>query len=80
MQLGFGWSNGVILDLLYRYGDQLSSTEDETTEATENVEEIIIVENIIDQTTLPSKSSTNMGSVVMSFIALVVTVVAGYIG
>ncbi|XP_065165308.1 trehalase-like isoform X2 [Atheta coriaria] len=80
VQLGFGWSNGVILDLLYRYGDQLSSTEDETTEATENVEEIIIVENIIDQTTLPSKSSTNMGSVVMSFIALVVTVVAGYIG
>lgn len=26
VQLGFGWSNGVVLELLYKYGDKLSLT------------------------------------------------------
>lgn len=26
IQIGFGWTNGVIMDLLAKYGQQLSST------------------------------------------------------
>ena len=29
VQLGFGWTNGVIMDLLNMYGDKLSPVEDE---------------------------------------------------
>lgn len=31
VQLGFGWTNGVILDLLHLYGSRLSSDENDFT-------------------------------------------------
>lgn len=27
VQLGFGWSNGVVMELLHKYGETLSGTE-----------------------------------------------------
>lgn len=37
IQLGFGWSNGVILQFLADYGDQLKSSGSETEEKCEKL-------------------------------------------
>ncbi|XP_017782171.1 PREDICTED: trehalase isoform X2 [Nicrophorus vespilloides] len=71
VQLGFGWSNGVIMDLLYRYGNELSYSELYT------LEDISEVAEPMEGAATGAKT---IGQIMTGFVALAVTIAAGYIG
>lgn len=66
VQLGFGWSNAVIMDLLYRYSDQLT-VDDPPLPLTSSVQEARV-------------SSSSISSITTALIALLVSLSAGFIG
>ncbi|KAH1030103.1 hypothetical protein HUJ05_003228 [Dendroctonus ponderosae] len=66
IQLGFGWSNGVIMDLLYRYSDVLT-VDDPSLLLTSSVQEAKV-------------SSSGISSITTALIALLVSLSAGFIG
>lgn len=66
VQLGFGWSNGVIMDLLYRYPNTLR-VEDPPEPVTSSVQEARV-------------SSSSISSITTALIALLVSLTAGFIG
>ncbi|CAH1103606.1 unnamed protein product [Psylliodes chrysocephalus] len=67
VQLGFGWTNGVIMDLLNRYADKLSAEDTQP-----------MVENIAS--TLYSTPSSGISSITTALIALLVSLTAGFTG
>lgn len=67
VQLGFGWSNGVILDLLNRYGDKLTA------------EDRFVATFHSNSTPQPVVVST-AGQVMTGILALVISLAAGFIG
>jgi alpha,alpha-trehalase len=74
-QVGFGWTNGVIMELLDKYGDRLTArdrfTEPESKPNYQSDSRI----NIAAAAPLPS-----VGQVLTGILALVVTLAAGCIG
>ncbi|KAG6803549.1 trehalase isoform X1 [Apis mellifera caucasica] len=67
VQLGFGWSNGVIMDLLNRYGDKLTA------------EDRFVATFHSNSTPQPVVVST-AGQVMTGILALVISLAAGFIG
>lgn len=76
-QLGFGWTNGVIMELLDKYGDRLTVRdrffEPESKPNYQSESRI----NVAAATTTPLSS---LGQVWTGILAVVVTVAAGCIG
>lgn len=75
LQVGFGWTNGVIMELLYKYGDRLTAldrfTEPESKPNYQSDSRI----NVAAAASLPS-----VGQVLTGIVALVVTFATGCIG
>ncbi|CAG9855039.1 unnamed protein product [Phyllotreta striolata] len=67
VQIGFGWTNGVIMDLLYRYADKLAVEDPHP-----------VVENVASS--LFSSPSSGISSITTALIALLVSVTAGFTG
>ncbi|KAJ8927243.1 hypothetical protein NQ314_020323 [Rhamnusium bicolor] len=69
-QIGFGWTNGVIMDLLNRYANELTADDPPptTTESAASTQEF------------PGGASTSMSSITTALIALLVSLTAGFIG
>ncbi|KAL1493122.1 hypothetical protein ABEB36_011243 [Hypothenemus hampei] len=65
VQLGFGWSNGVIMDLLHRYPDL--TVDDPPLAASSSVQQ-------------PRIASSSISSITTALIALLVSLSAGFIG
>lgn len=68
LQQGFGWTNGVIMDLLWRYSDSLT------------VEDPAPGPEPMTQTHKGEVSSSSITSIVTALIALLVSLTAGFIG
>ncbi|XP_050313151.1 trehalase-like isoform X2 [Anthonomus grandis grandis] len=66
VQLGFGWTNGVIMDLLWRYADKLT-VDDPPLPLTSSVQEARV-------------SSSSISSITTALLALLVSLSAGFIG
>ncbi|XP_060536907.1 trehalase isoform X2 [Cylas formicarius] len=66
VQLGFGWSNGVVLDLLHRYSDRLTVEDPPVTTSS-------VVQNLRVQ-------SSSINSITAALIVLLVTLSTGFIG
>ncbi len=71
VQLGFGWSNGVILDLLDKYGDQLTA---------ENNFEGNEVPSPVESTAGPTTGVSTAGQIMTGILALIISLAAGFIG
>ncbi|CAG9816903.1 unnamed protein product [Phaedon cochleariae] len=67
LQQGFGWTNGVIMDLLYRYGDDLTVEDPEPAVKSQNSQS-------------SSSASSSITSITTALIALLVSLTAGFIG
>lgn len=67
VQKGFGWTNGIVMNLLWRYSDRLT-VEDATLPPEPVVEE------------RKSESSSSMSSITTALIMLLVSLTAGFIG
>ncbi|KAJ8918740.1 hypothetical protein NQ315_015060 [Exocentrus adspersus] len=70
VQLGFGWTNGIIMDLLSRYSNEL--TADDPPPSTEDPSS--------STQALPGTSSSSISSITTALIALLVSLTAGFIG
>lgn len=68
VQLGFGWSNGLIMDLLDKYGDRLT--------AEDHFVHYDIVQNSAPQQVVVSTA----GQVMTGILALIISLAAGFIG
>jgi alpha,alpha-trehalase len=69
VQLGFGWSNGLILDLLDKYGDRLTADN----------------HFVPSETTTPNTAAqiigvSTAGQVMTGVLALIISLAAGFIG
>ncbi|XP_050583012.1 trehalase-like isoform X5 [Bombus affinis] len=65
VQLGFGWSNGIIMDLLNKYGDRLTAED-----------RFVIVQSLAP----PAVVVSTAGQVMTGILALVISLAAGFIG
>lgn len=68
VQQGFGWTNGVIMNLLWRYHDSLT-VEDPTPPLEQ-----------LTESPKTTKSSSSISSITTALIALLVSLTAGFIG
>lgn len=68
VQLGFGWSNGLVMDLLDKYADRLTAEDHFTRDN--------VVENSAPQQVVVSTA----GQVMTGILAIVITLAAGFIG
>lgn len=71
VQLGFGWTNGVIMDLVHRYGDDLRLEESIPEE---------YVQDVPQSEKMVAASSSSFGQISTALVALVISVAAGFIG
>jgi alpha,alpha-trehalase len=69
MQLGFGWTNGIIMDLLDRYHDELTAEDPPPAPPKAQAEGPKV-----------SASSSNFGQISAALIALMISLTAGFIG
>jgi alpha,alpha-trehalase len=69
MQLGFGWTNGIIMDLLDRYHDELTAEDPLPAPPKAQAEGPKV-----------SASSSNFGQISAVLIALMISLTAGFIG
>ncbi|RLU23209.1 hypothetical protein DMN91_003412 [Ooceraea biroi] len=67
VQLGFGWSNGIVMDLLDKYGDKLTA------------EDYFLPGSVVENAAPPQTVST-AGQMLTGLLALVISVAAGFIG
>ncbi|XP_026671283.1 trehalase isoform X4 [Ceratina calcarata] len=68
VQLGFGWSNGLVLDLLDKYGDRLAAEDH-------------FVPNDVVQNSAPQQVVVSTaGQVMTGILALIISIAAGFIG
>lgn len=65
VQLGFGWSNGIIMDLLNKYGDRLTAED-----------RFVIVQS----TASPPVAVSTAGQLMTGILALLISLAAGFIG
>lgn len=72
-QLGFGWSNGVILDLLNMYGDRIQ-VEDNLLKDTE------ADDDYGDEDYNSSASSSTFSQIFAGLLVLLVSLMTGFIG
>nr|CAH7759373.1 unnamed protein product [Callosobruchus chinensis] len=70
LQLGFGWTNGVIMDLLAKYANQLTAEDPPT----------IIRAQAITQEHSASMVSSSISSITTALLALLISLTAGFIG
>ncbi|XP_076176927.1 trehalase isoform X2 [Ptiloglossa arizonensis] len=69
VQLGFGWSNGIIMDLLYRYGDRLTA------------EDHFVQDDVVQTISVPPPVVVSTaGQVMTGILALIISLAAGFIG
>lgn len=71
VQLGFGWSNGVVMDFLYKYGNELSL--DFTNNEIDKPEEI----KAEHPANISKESNLQISTVLL---AVIVSLMAGFIG
>ena len=69
VQLGFGWSNGLILDLLAKYGDQLTAENRFVPSDQPLKNEAPLVAGV-----------STAGQVMTGILALIISLAAGFIG
>ncbi|XP_078048577.1 trehalase isoform X2 [Augochlora pura] len=69
VQLGFGWSNGVVMDLLDKYGDRMT--------AEDRFVQTEVMENAASQ---PAVVVSTAGQVMTGLLALIISLAAGFIG
>ncbi|XP_076675523.1 trehalase isoform X2 [Andrena cerasifolii] len=68
VQLGFGWSNGIVMDLLDRYGDRLTAEDH-------------FVDDDVMQSAAPQQVVVSTaGQVMTGILALIISLAAGFIG
>lgn len=70
LQVGFGWTNGVIMELLLHYGSQLSAEERFSA----------VMSASMEASTADSKASTVLAGVATALLALLTAFAAGCIG
>ena len=68
VQLGFGWSNGIIMDLLDRYGDKLTA------------EDHFVGNNVVQNAAPQQVVVSTAGQVMTGILALIISLAAGFIG
>lgn len=69
VQLGFGWSNGLILDLLDKYGDRLTS------------ENHFVPSDVTTRNIAPQMAGVSTaGQIMTGILALIISLAAGFIG
>ncbi|XP_057324477.1 trehalase-like isoform X2 [Microplitis mediator] len=76
VQLGFGWSNGLILDLLNKYQNRLSADSHFIPTLTIDTNELAF-ENLIPNTV---GGVSTAGQVMTGLLALIISIAAGFIG
>lgn len=67
VQLGFGWSNGVVMVLLDKYGDRLTA------------EDYFLPDIVVENAASPPVVST-AGQMLTGILALIISLAAGFIG
>ncbi|KAJ8983512.1 hypothetical protein NQ317_012003 [Molorchus minor] len=70
IQLGFGWTNGIIMDLLHRYAGELTADDPPPT----------TTDSSPSSQAYPSVSASSISSITTALIALLVSLTAGFIG
>ncbi|KAK0074505.1 hypothetical protein PV325_008247 [Microctonus aethiopoides] len=73
VQLGFGWSNGLVMDLIDKYGDRL--TADNRFEL-----DSVVNEKVDEQTLSAAGSVSTAGQMMTGFLAIIISIAAGFIG
>ncbi|CAK9805141.1 unnamed protein product [Anthophora quadrimaculata] len=68
VQLGFGWSNGVIMDLLDKYGDRLTA------------EDHFVHDDVLQSSAPQQPVVSTAGQVMTGILALIISLAAGFIG
>ncbi|CAK9819937.1 unnamed protein product [Anthophora plagiata] len=68
VQLGFGWSNGVIMDLLAKYGDRLTA------------EDHFVRDDVLLSSAPQQPVVSTAGQVMTGILALIISLAAGFIG
>ncbi|CAK9825716.1 unnamed protein product [Anthophora retusa] len=68
VQLGFGWSNGVIMDLLAKYGDRLTA------------EDHFVRDDVLQSSAPQQPVVSTAGQVMTGILALIISLAAGFIG
>ncbi|XP_050527394.1 trehalase [Daktulosphaira vitifoliae] len=74
VQLGFGWTNGIIMEFLHKYGSRITA-EDKFTEASQ-----IRASAIESSSSFNSKSVSSVTQVMTVMLAILATISAGCIG
>lgn len=69
VQLGFGWSNGLVMDLLDKYGDRLTAEDHFVTSD--------VMESAAPQ---PAVVVSTAGQLMTGILALIISLAAGFIG
>ncbi|XP_012280262.1 trehalase isoform X2 [Orussus abietinus] len=68
VQLGFGWSNGIVMDLLDKYGDRLTA------------EDHFLPNDFVENSAPQQIVVSTAGQVMTGILALIISVAAGFIG
>lgn len=68
VQLGFGWSNGLIMDLLNKYGDRLRAKDH------------FVANDVIPNSAPQQVVVSATGQVMTGILALIISLAAGFIG
>ncbi|KAG7207009.1 hypothetical protein KM043_000900 [Ampulex compressa] len=68
VQLGFGWTNGIIMDLLDKYGDRLTA------------EDRFVYDDVVQSAAQPQVVVSTAGQVMTGILALIISLAAGFIG
>ncbi|XP_076760877.1 trehalase isoform X2 [Xylocopa sonorina] len=68
VQLGFGWTNGIIMDLLDKYGDRFAA------------EDHFVSYDIVQNSATQQVAVSTAGQVMTAILALIISLAAGFIG
>ncbi|XP_014478596.1 PREDICTED: trehalase-like isoform X3 [Dinoponera quadriceps] len=68
VQLGFGWSNGVIMDLLNKYGDRLTA------------EDLFKPGDVVENAAPPQVVVSTAGKMLTGILTIIISLAAGFIG
>ncbi|XP_067209128.1 trehalase isoform X1 [Linepithema humile] len=67
VQLGFGWSNGLVMDLMDKYGDKLTAED-------------YFAPDIVVENAAPPQVISTAGQMLTGLLALIISLAAGFIG
>lgn len=68
VQLGFGWSNAIVMDLLDRYGDRMTA------------EDHFVNDDVMQSAAPQQVVVSTAGQVMTGVLALIISLAAGFIG